>query len=209
MQQGRARLYLVTPRVDDAAELARNLDAMLAAADVAAVLLRLPEAGEGVLIDHIRAIAPVVQSRDIALVLDGHAELVARTGADGAHLTGVEALAAAVGGLKPDRIAGVGHLRTRHEAMLAGERGADYLMFGEPNGERPAFDIVLERVAWWSELFELPCVGYAQSLDEVAALAAAGADFVALGEFVFFDSRSPSAMIRDAADRLRRREPVK
>jgi thiamine-phosphate pyrophosphorylase len=189
--------------------LARNLDTMIGAADVAAVLLRLPEAGEGALVDYVRPIAPVVQSRNIALVLDGHAEIVARAGADGAHLTGIEALTAALANLKPHRIAGAGGLRTRHDSMLAGERGADYLMFGEPNGQRPAFDAILEHVAWWSELFEVPCVGYAESLDEAASLAAAGADFIALGEFVFFDSRAPSAMIRDAAEQLRRHEPVK
>jgi thiamine-phosphate pyrophosphorylase len=203
------RLYLVTPRVADAEELARNLETMLGAADVAAVLLRLPEAGEDALIDYVKPIAPVVQSRNIALVLDGHVEIVARAGADGAHLTGVEALTAALANLKPNLIAGAGGLRTRHDSMLAGERGADYLMFGEPNGQRPAFDAVLEHVAWWSELFEVPCVGYAESLDEAGALAAAGADFIALGEFVFFDSGLPSAMIRDAAARLRRRESVK
>ena len=67
--------------------------------------------------------------------------------------------------------------------MLAGEAGADYVMFGEPDaaGRRPAFDAVAKRVAWWAELFEIPCVGFAVGLDEVAPLAAAGADFVAVG----------------------------
>ena len=47
--------------------------------------------------------------------------------------------------------------------MLAGEAGADYVMFGEPDrrGGRPPFDAIVERVEWWAELFELPCVGYA------------------------------------------------
>ena len=40
---------------------------------------------------------------------------------------------AAVASLKPDRIAGCGGLATRHDAMLAAESGADYVMFGEPD----------------------------------------------------------------------------
>jgi thiamine-phosphate pyrophosphorylase len=40
------RLYLVTPRVDDAAAFARELTPALAAGDIAAVLLRLADAGE-------------------------------------------------------------------------------------------------------------------------------------------------------------------
>src|SRR5262249_59343895 len=97
----------------------------------------------------------------------------------------------------------------RHDAMLAGESGADYVMFGEPDDERPAFAVVVERVAWWAELFEVPCVGYAASLAEIPPLVAAGADFIAVGEFVFSDSRGPSAMIRAAAALLERPEPVK
>ena len=46
----------------------------------------------------------------------------------------------------------------------------------------PSFDAIVERVAWWSEVFEVPCIGFAQTLDEVEPLGpGAGADFVAVG----------------------------
>jgi len=196
------RLYLVAPRVNDPADLAQKFDRILGTADVAAVLLRLPQDGERALIDYAKIIVPAVQAKGVALLLDGHAELVARAGADGAHLTGVEALIEALDTLKPQWIGGAGGLHTRHDAMLAGERGADYVMFGEPAARRPPFAAIVERVAWWAELFELPCVAYAEDLDEVATLAATGADFVALGEFVFSDWQAASAMIKAAAERL-------
>jgi thiamine-phosphate pyrophosphorylase len=196
-------LYLVAPPPGSGS--ADALAAALDAAEVAAVLLRLPAAAEDAALLHsVAGVAPAVQHRNAALILDGRAELAARAGADGAHLTGIEALEAALGALKPDRIAGAGGLTTRHDAMLAAERGADYVMFGEPGKHgRPPFESVVERVQWWAELFETPCVGYAESLDEAAALARAGADFVALGEFAFSDSRGPSAIIRAAVDVLR------
>ena len=198
------RLYLVTPPADDVARLADGLADALAAGDVAAVLLRLPDADERTLITGIKTLASIVQARDAALLLDGHPELVARSGADGAHLTGIEAFSAAVGSLKPDRIAGCGGTHTRHDAMLAAESGADYLMFGEPDadGDRPSFDAIAERVAWWAEVFEIPCVGYAASLDEVEPLAAAGAEFVALGDWALADERGIAATVRDAMRRL-------
>ena len=65
------RLYLVTPVIEDAAAFAGTLRDALAAADVAAVLLRLKPAGERDLINRIKALAPLVQEKDIALVLDG------------------------------------------------------------------------------------------------------------------------------------------
>ena len=68
-----------------------------------------------------------------ALVLDGHADLAARAGADGAHLTGIEALRRASRRSSRTRIAGCGGLETRHDAMVAAEAGADYVMFGEPD----------------------------------------------------------------------------
>jgi len=153
---------------------------------------------------------PTVQNKGAALLLDGDAELVVRAGADGAHLGGIEALAAALPSLKPAHIAGCGRLTTRHEAMIAGEAGADYVMFGEPDasGRRPSFDAVAERIAWWAELFEIPCVGFATSLDEVRPLASAGADFVAVGNCIFDDERGDAAAVADAARRLAVAETV-
>src|SRR4029077_6918564 len=194
------RLYLVTP--EESAGAGDMLAQIVGAADFAAVLLRLP-ALEYAKLDHVKALGPGVQEKGIALLLDGDAQLAVRAGADGAHLSGVEALKAALPSLKPDRIAGCGRLAPRHDAMIAGELGADYVMFGEPDsaGRRPSLQAILERVAWWAELFELPCVGFAGALDEVEPLARAGADFVAVGDFVFSDARGCAA---DAAEVARR-----
>ena len=203
-QRASPRLYLVTPLLRDTAGFADGLDAALAAGDVAAVLLRLEQSDERTLITRAKAIAAVVQRRDIALLLDGHPQIAARAGADGAHLTGTDALAAALDILRPDRIAGAGGLHSRHDAMLAGETGADYVMFGEPDpaGGRLSADALQERLAWWAEVFAPPCVGYAAHFDEVTALARAGADFVALGDWVWTHDRGPAAAVAAAADCL-------
>jgi thiamine-phosphate pyrophosphorylase len=203
------RLYLVTPPLA-APALAAQLAEALEAADIAAVLARPPAGGEADLIGHVRAIAPTVQKGGVALLIDGHPESAERAGADGAHLTRLAAFDAALPVLKPRYIVGCGGLSSRHDAMLAGERGADYVMFGEPDPDdhRPAFAAVLERVAWWAEVFEVPCVGWAMTLDEVAALASAGADFVAVGELVWAHPRGPGTAVATAAAQLKKSEPV-
>lgn len=200
----RQRLYLVTPAIDDAAPIATALERALGAGDVAAVLLRLADGAERELIERTKRIAAQVQSREVALVLDNRAEIVARAGADGAHLSGVAKLAAALALLKPERIAGAGGLRSRHDAMLAGEAGADYVMFGDPdrNGRRPSFDELQERLTWWAELFEIPCVAYAAGKDEVAPLARTGADFIALGDWIWSAPEGTTKAIADAAAKL-------
>jgi thiamine-phosphate pyrophosphorylase len=177
----------------------------LAAGDVAAVLLRLADADERSLINRAKALRPLVQDSGAALLLDGRADLVARAGCDGAHLTGLAAFNSALELLKPDRIAGAGGLVSRHDAMLAAEAGADYVMFGEsdPFGARPSFAAIEERVAWWAEVFEIPCVGYAASLEEIAPLVKAGADFIALGDWLWRDARQVAPTIARTAPLLR------
>jgi len=194
------RLYLATPVVDDPALLMASLPGLLAAADVAAVLLRLKPTDQRTMISRIKTLAPVIQDGGAALLLDGHVELVARAGADGAHLTGIEAMEDAMPTLKPDRIAGVGGLATRHDSMAAGEAGADYVLFGEPDakGQRPSVEAITERLQWWAELFEPPCVGFAASRDEAHEFAAAGADFVLVGDFTWNDKRGAKAALMDA-----------
>jgi thiamine-phosphate pyrophosphorylase len=198
------RLYLVTPTLDDTAPFISVLDAALDAGDVAAVLLRLADADEHSLTNRAKAVAAAVQRRDIALLLDGRSEFVGRAGADGAHISGIEAFAAALPRLKPDRIAGAGGLRSRHDALLAGETGADYVMFGDPDrrGHRPSFDTIEERLKWWAELVEIPCVGYAANADEVRPLAQAGADFVALGDWIWTHPEGVAAAMAAAASTL-------
>ena len=113
------RLYLTTPVVDDPSSLASELAAALTDADIAAVLLRLKATDQRTMITRVKTLAPVVQESGAALLLDGNIELVARGGADGAHLNGIEAFQEALPSLKPDRIAGVGGLVTRHDSMSA------------------------------------------------------------------------------------------
>ena len=195
------RRYLVTPLVADADAFAPRLAAALSAGDVAAVLLRLSDADERTMINTAKALGRVVQDKEVAVLVDGHADLVARAGVDGAHLAGLAEFTEALEQLKPDRIAGAGRMETRHDAMTAAELGCDYVMFGEPDdsGERPAFDAVEERVSWWAEVFEAPCVGYAASAAEVEPLVKAGADFIALGDWIWADPQTVSAKIADAA----------
>ena len=199
------RLYLATPVVDDPSSLIASLPGVLAEADVAAVLVRLKPTDQRTMISRVKALASAVQNSGAALLLDGHVELVARGGADGAHLTGIEDMQEALPSLKPDRIAGVGGLATRHDSMAAGEAGADYVLFGEPDahGQRPSVEAIAERLQWWAELFEPPCVGFAASTEEASEFAAAGADFVLVGDFIWADPRGSKAALIDAEQAIK------
>ncbi len=195
------RLYVLVPALADPAGIATQAEALRQAAqevDIAAVLLR---PGNGAAAQALAPLIEACQAIGAAGLVDGNAALVAPLGADGAHFDEAAALKGAAPSLRPDGIAGAGGLRSKHDAMTAAENGADYVMFGEPDaeGRRPPFEATLERTEWWAQLFEPPCVGYARTLDEVAALVAAGADFVAVDTLVF---DAPREGARALAERL-------
>jgi thiamine-phosphate pyrophosphorylase len=195
-------LYLVTPRLSpaNAAGFVKAFAEALAAAPVASALVRLAPGAEG---EAKAIVAPLLKAtvgNECALILENDPRLAARLGADGVHVAGAgEALGEALDSLKPERIVGAGGLRLRDEAMTAGEMGADYVMFGEPRGGGPAMalELLLERVGWWAEIFETPCVAFAETIEAAGRLATAGADFVAL-EGAVWEADQPSEAIRQA-----------
>lgn len=204
MSEDRPRLYLMTPPLDDAA-LAPALSEAVAAAEIACLLVRLATKDPGQRKKIVRALADVAQPKGVAVLVEDDPQLAARAGADGVHVNGYgEAFAEALKSMRPDRIVGIGHLATRDDAMDAGEDEADYLFFGEPAADgfvRP-LDWRIERVAWWAEIFNTPCVAFAAASDEVTPLAGAGADFVALGDWIWRDPRGAAAIVAEAASDL-------
>lgn len=196
-----ARLYLITPPLDAAAPFDKALAAALGAGDVACVLARFGTTDPGRRKAILRALTPLAQDHGAALLVEGDAQLAARAGADGAHVTGAaQALGEAIESLKPERIVGAGGLASRDECMSAGEQDVDYLMFGGPDDPATPADI-LDRTRWWAEIFNVPCVAFARSLDEVDALADAGAEFIALEAAVWDDRRGPAAAVAKASAR--------
>jgi thiamine-phosphate pyrophosphorylase len=205
----RCSLYLVTPPLSaaDADAFIKIFASVVAAAPVACALVRLAPGSE----PHAEAIvAPLLRpakAADCALLIENDVRSAARLGADGVHVAGAGAdLETAIERLKPDRIVGAGSLRTRDEAMTAGEMGADYVMFGEPHGGAQTMGLaslvsLTERVVWWAEIFETPCVAYADTIPAAGTLADAGADFVALSEAIW-GSSSPAAAAREAQMRI-------
>jgi thiamine-phosphate pyrophosphorylase len=193
------RLYLITPPLSgaDLAAFAPRFAEALGAGDVASALARVAPAARGEAKRILQPLVELATARDVAALIESDARLAQRVGADGAHVSGVgDELAEGLASLHPGRIVGAGGLRSRDDAMRAGEAGADYVMFGEPrrDGFAPPLAETLERVAWWAEIFETPCVAFAGALDAVAPLTTAGADFVALADAVWLASSAAAAV---------------
>jgi thiamine-phosphate pyrophosphorylase len=195
------RLVLYSPRFDE--DRARALIAEACeAADIASVILRTAGKDDTEILSRAKTLFAIAAEDGAVILLEDRPDLAAKARMDGVHFSNFPAEAAAFSSLKPHFIAGVAGLASRHEAMTAGEAGADYVMFGEPHGERrPSLDAIVERVSWWAEIFQIPCVAFAASLDEIPILVRAGADFIALDD-VIWNSAAPIDTLDEAMARL-------
>lgn len=203
MSEDAPRLSLATPPLAEARDFLPALANALSAGDVASLLIRFagddPRHNEEI----ARALAPVAQDKGVAVLVEGSVTVALRAKADGAQITGCgEDLEAAVEKLSPKYIVGAGGLSLRDDAMRAGEIGVDYVMFEDDDAAA-----LVERVAWWAELFNTPCVARAASLDAVAPLVAAGADFVLLDDAIWTDARGPAAAVAQALAALEQGKP--
>ncbi len=175
-------LYLV---IETGEGSAARLSAALDAATIATVLIRAPENSTPDAAA-AKALVELAHRSGVPALIVGDPALVRSTAADGIHLTtgDLTAYEASRSALGDGRIVGVDPGVSRHDAMTAAEAGADYIAFGAPahlndrdKGRQRRDDLV----AWWAEIFQVPCVAFdVDTRDEAEALARSGADFVAV-----------------------------
>ncbi|MEZ5841386.1 MAG: thiamine phosphate synthase [Hyphomicrobiales bacterium] len=199
----RPRLYLVTPRRIDPAAFGPQLEAALGAGDVAAVLIHCESSGEAELQDIAEALTPIAQAHGAAVVLAGDSRIVGRAKADGIHVAdGIESVRDAIDRLqRQNLIVGAGNLKTRHEAMEAGEAGADYVFFGMlDKPEEAEFHPKTAALGeWWAAMFEPAAVVLAGAdIASVGEAAQTRADFIALRAAVWEHPAGPAAAVAEA-----------
>ena len=175
----RCRLYFQFP-AQPSAKLEAQLAQAIATTDAACVLL----CGDGTAVDedHAGRLIDLVQASGLACLIEHDAGLAERLGADGLHIDAESEAYIAARKLLGES-ANIGALcgLGRHDAMQLAELGADYVAFG-PKSESiiNAIDQYADLIAWWSEIFVVPCVAWnVETAEQAAKFAALGADFVA------------------------------
>lgn len=165
------------------------VDALLAAfghCQPAAVLIRpAPEHHLGA--GETKPLVDIAQDYGAAAIIFGDVKLARTLRADGVHFDAQvdgaleHVVADARAALGAAANIGVDAGISRHRAMEAGEAGADYVAFGAAQSDAVTRTARNDLVAWWGEIFEVPCVALdILSADEAASAERDGADFVAL-----------------------------
>jgi thiamine-phosphate pyrophosphorylase len=195
----RCRLYLQLP-----AQLSAKLDAQLAealaSADAACVLLsrdkaKIHETEVGRLID-------LVQRGGVACLIEDDAELAERLGAEGVHLdvADPDTYSKARSLLGASASIGAGCALSRHDAMRLAEIGADYVAFGAGETSIDVIDRVADLIAWWAEIFVVPCVAWnIDRIGDAERLASLGADFIAPSAHFWKDAGAPRVITEMAS----------
>jgi thiamine-phosphate pyrophosphorylase len=194
------RLYLITPPALPPG-FADLLAAALDAGEVAALQLRLKDTPDDAVLRAAEALLPVAQARGVAVLMNDRMDLAKRAGCDGVHLgqSDGDPLAARKL-LGAEATIGVTCHASRHLAMEAGEKGADYVAFGAffPTGTKETQHVAgTDLLEWWSEMFEIPCVAIGGiTAANCPPLVRAGADFLAVVGAVWNHPEGPAAGVR-------------
>jgi thiamine-phosphate pyrophosphorylase len=204
-------LYVVAVAGADPQQVAALLDA------AGAATMLIAAGAEGALsAATARPLVELAQSKDVAALIEGDAQLARTLRADGVHLPWSNDVIAQFSEareiLGTRYIVGVDVGRSRHDAMTLAEEGADYVAFGIPphvEDRATATARRLELIAWWGEIFEVPCVAFdVDSGADAVALAAAGADFIAMRRDVELTASDAKALARDLAEAAQQREAL-
>ncbi len=204
MRAETCQLYLLTPPdlgPGGAAGFADTLAGALDAGPVACVQLRLKDAPDDEVRRAIEILCPVVQSRDVAFILNDRPDLAAETGCDGVHVgqddTPYDEARRIVG---PDAIVGVTCKASRDLAFAAAEAGADYVAFGAffpSETKETATPADTEILSFWQEAMTVPCVAIGGiTVKNCEIVIEAGADFICVASGVWKYRDGPAAAVR-------------
>ncbi|MGV6848306.1 MAG: thiamine phosphate synthase [Marinibacterium sp.] len=182
------QLYLISPPAFEPDSFVPILAGLLDQVPVACLRLALAGNDEDRLARAGDALRAVAHDRDVAIVVSDHVLLAEKLGLDGVHLTspgrGVREARKALG---PDAIVGSFAGASRHDGLVAGEAGADYVSFGPVGGAGLGDGSRADReiFEWWSEMIEIPVVAEGGLDAALVRDLAPVSDFLAIGEEIW------------------------
>ncbi len=207
------QLYLITPPLLEPVSFADTLAAALDAGNVACVQLRLKNVTRDDILKAAEILGPVTQSRDVAFLMNDFPDLALESGCDGVHVGQEDTeYAEARRIVGKDAIVGVTCHSSKHLAMEAAEKGADYVAFGAfyaTNTKQAKGGASPDLLEDWSTTTNVPCVAIGGITPaNCAPLVKAGADFLAVVSAVWDAPDGPAAAVKAFNDAIRAALPA-
>lgn len=196
-----SQIYLISPQqfvLDDFKDLLKQA---FDGGAIGAFQLRMKDVAEADILKAAEALLPICHDYGTQFIMNDSAGLALKVGADGLHIgEEFEEYDNARKLLGKNKVIGVSCYGSKDRAIKAGEKGADYVSFGQfyetktkPPKGRPGPEIL----EWWTTYTVLPCVAIGGVKPEnCRPLVQAGADFVAVVSYVWEHPESPKVAVR-------------
>ncbi len=196
------RLYLITPPRIQLPAYSDALKEALDGGDIACLQIRLKYADDDEIRKVTESLQTILQSYDVALIMNDRPDLAAELGCDGVHVgqedTPYVEARSIVGG---EKIIGVTCKKSRHLAIEAANDGADYVAFGGFFQSSTKESAKTERatpelLSWWTQTTNVPCVAIGGiTVDNCKVLVDSGADMVCVVSGVWDYPTGPAAAV--------------
>ena len=196
------KLYLISPSCLNINEFAILLEEVLSSGLATCFQLRLKNIKDQEIINISKVLKPICKKNDVSFILNDRLDLANIVGADGVHLgEGDGSILDARKLLGPKAIIGVSCYNSKHLAMEAAEKGADYVAFGaffETKTKKAKTKAKISIIEDWVFISDVPCVAIGGiNPSNCHELVEAGADFIAVVGSIWNNSDSPINAIKN------------
>ena len=187
------KLYIVSPAEFEIDTFAEQLKPILDTVEVSCFRLALSTQDEKIIGKSADLVRHICHSRDVAVVIENHFLLVQKYGLDGVHLSdGSRNVGKARKNLGKDAIIGTFCGSSKHDGLISGEAGADYVSFG-PLSKSTLRDGNIahsDLFTWWSTMIEIPVIAEGRLNKKVIGELRKATDFLAFGDELWREKNS-------------------
>ena len=196
------KLYLISPSSVNISEFAVSLEEVLSTGLASCFQLRLKDINDQEIINISKVLKPICHKNNVAFILNDRLDLASIVGADGVHLGEDDgSISDARKFLGPKAIIGASCYNSKHLAMEAAEKGADYVAFGaffETKTKKAKTKAEISIIKDWVFISDVPCLAIGGiDPENCHELVEAGVDFIAVVGSIWTSSDSPRNAIKN------------
>ena len=196
------KLYLISPSSFNISEFAVSLEEVLSTGLASCFQLRLKDIKDQEIINISKVLKPICHKNNVAFILNDRLDLASIVGADGVHLGEDDgSISDARKFLGPKAIIGASCYNSKHLAMEAAEKGADYVAFGaffETKTKKAKTKAEISIIKDWVFISDVPCLAIGGiDTENCHELVEAGVDFIAVVGSIWTSSDSPRNAIKN------------
>jgi len=197
----KCNIYLITPPNFELDNFTKELKIILSLKIVKVLQLRIKNLDDTNLKKYIKEIMPICKDNGVCCILNDRPDIASEMYLDGVHI-GINdmSLLETKKIVGRDMIIGVSCYNSIHQAMIAGENGADYVAFGsffnsltKPEALKADVNILKK----WTKITEIPVVAIGGiNTVNCKKLVEYGADFIAISSSVWSSKNNATKIIK-------------